>query len=66
MNKPNLLIDLKLDSQEQKLERALRKDEFIKAPNSDKTRKLFEEAVKNYRQLQKSKRITKYFLSNLA
>lgn len=58
MNKSNPFIDLKLDSQEQRLEKALGKDDFVKVPGLSKNRSLFEEAVKNYRQLQKSKRIT--------
>ena len=58
MNKPNLFTDLKLDNQEQRLEKAFGRGEFAKVPNLGKNKKLFEEAAKNYRQLQKSKRIT--------
>lgn len=52
------LTNLKLDEQEQRLEKALEKDEFVGVPDLKETGKFFKEAAKNYQELQKSKRIT--------
>ncbi len=49
---------IKLDKYEKKIEESLKKGEYIKASNLQKTKKLFTEAAKNYLELQKSKRIT--------
>ncbi|MEK7513370.1 MAG: hypothetical protein AAB430_00645 [Patescibacteria group bacterium] len=49
---------VKLDKYEQSLENAIRKGEFVKAPNFKATKKMFEEAAKNYLELNKTKRIT--------
>lgn len=47
-----------LDKYEQQIENVLAKGEFISASDLDDTRQLFEEAVKNYRELQETKSIT--------
>lgn len=47
-----------LDQQEKRIERALQKSQFISDTNLPETKKLFEEAAKNYLELKKSKRIT--------
>ena len=49
---------IKLDQYEQSLENAIRKDEFVRVPNFAATKKMFEEAAKNYLELKKTKRIT--------
>lgn len=49
---------VKLDKYEQKLEAALKKDEYVKTANLAKTKKLFREAARNYLELNKSRRIT--------
>ena len=48
----------KLDKQEKKIEKALEREEFISASNLEATKNLFKEAVRNYENLQKTKRIT--------
>ena len=58
MIKSKIFKNLKLDKEEQKIEKALGKDEFVSAPDFKKTQKLFKTAAENYIQLQKSKRIT--------
>ena len=50
--------NLKLDSQEKRIEKALRKGDFVRAPNLDKTKRMFQEAARNYRKLTQTKRIT--------
>ncbi len=47
-----------LDKYEQQIENALSKGEFISTSDLVDTRELFQEAVKNYRELQKTKSIT--------
>lgn len=47
-----------LDKYEQEIEDALDKGEFVSAPNLEATRQMFQEAVKNFRQLQETKSIT--------
>jgi len=49
---------LKLDKQEQEIEKALERGELVSIRDLEETKKLFKEAAKNYRELQKSKRIT--------
>jgi len=49
---------IKLTKQEQKIEKALERGDYISAPKLKQTEKIFKEAVKNYQHLQKSKRIT--------
>jgi len=46
MNKSNPFINLKLNSQEQRLEKALGKGEFVRASNLSKTKKLFRRGSK--------------------
>lgn len=58
MVKNKKIKDLKLDKQEQKIEKSLEKGDFVSAADLKKTKKLFQEAAKNYQELQKSKRIT--------
>ena len=50
--------NIKLDKYEQGIEDALKRDEFVRAPNFSATRKMFEEAAKNYLELNRTKRIT--------
>lgn len=47
-----------LDKYEEDLEDALSKDEFVDVTNLADTKQMFQEAVKNYRQLQITKSIT--------
>jgi predicted DNA binding CopG/RHH family protein len=47
-----------LDRYEQKIERALSRGEYTRADDADSAIKLFKDAAKNYRILQKSKPIT--------
>ncbi len=47
-----------LDKYEQEIENALDKGEFVDAPNLEATKKMFQEAAKNFRQLQETKSIT--------
>ncbi|KKU87323.1 MAG: hypothetical protein UY17_C0021G0002 [Candidatus Beckwithbacteria bacterium GW2011_GWC2_47_9] len=49
---------VKLDRYEQNIETALKRGEYVKAPNFSATKKMFEEAAKNYLELNKTKRIT--------
>lgn len=49
---------MKLDSQEKRIEQALERGEYEKSASLKETKKLFEEAVANYRELEKTKRIT--------
>ncbi len=49
---------IKLDKQEQAIEKALKRGEYVRSKNLRQTKKLFEEAVKNYKELTKTKRIT--------
>ena len=51
-------INLKLNKEEKRIEKALEREEFISTSDLNYTRKLFKEAVENYEQLQKTKRIT--------
>jgi predicted DNA binding CopG/RHH family protein len=50
--------NLKLDSQEKRIEKALKKGEFVKVSNLDESKKLFKEAAVNFKELNKTKRIT--------
>ena len=50
--------NIKLDNQEKRIEKALEKGEYISASNLTSTSRLFKEAVKNYRELRRTKRIT--------
>jgi len=47
-----------LDKYEQEIEDALDKGEFVSAPNLAATKEMFQEAAKNFRQLQETKSIT--------
>ncbi len=47
-----------LDKYEQEIEDALNRGEFISVPNLANTRQMFQEAAKNFRQLQITKSIT--------
>ena len=47
-----------LDKYEQEIEDALDKGEFVSAPNLRATKEMFQEAAKNFRQLQETKSIT--------
>ena len=50
--------NLILDQEEQALEKALENNEFESLGDNIEDKKLFEEAVKNFQHLKKSKRIT--------
>ena len=50
--------NIRLDKEEQLIEKALERDEFISSADLKKTQLFFKEAAKNYKELQKSKRIT--------
>lgn len=47
-----------LDKYEQEIENALDKGKFTSTQNLEDTKQLFQEAVKNYRELQETKSIT--------
>lgn len=47
-----------LDKYEQQVEEALSKGEFIRTSDLEDTKQLFQEATKNYRELQETKSIT--------
>ena len=47
-----------LDKYEQEIEDALDKGEFVSVPDLEATRQMFQEAAKNFRQLQETKSIT--------
>ena len=47
-----------LDKYEQQIEDALSKGEFISTSDLEDTKQLFQEAVKNYRELQETRSIT--------
>ena len=47
-----------LDKYEREIEDALDKGEFVRVPNLEATRQMFQEAAKNFRQLQETKSIT--------
>ena len=49
---------LVLDKYEQEIEDALDKGEFVTVPNLEATKQMFQEAAKNFRQLQETKSIT--------
>jgi len=51
-------INPKLYKQEKRIEKALQREEFVSTSNLSHAKNLFKEAVKNYEELQKSKRIT--------
>ncbi|MBU1326811.1 hypothetical protein KKB64_01140 [Patescibacteria group bacterium] len=50
--------NLKLDKQEKRIEKALERGEFSRVDNLKETKKMFEEAAKNFLELTKTKRIT--------
>jgi len=58
MNKTSKTTTMKLNTYEQKIERALSRGEYTRADDADSAIKLFKDAAKNYRILQKSKPIT--------
>ena len=47
-----------LDKYEQEIEDALDKGEFVSVPNLEATKEMFQEAAKNFRQLQETRSIT--------
>lgn len=47
-----------LDKYEQEIENAIEKGEFVSAPNLRATKEMFQEAAKNFKQLQETKSIT--------
>ena len=47
-----------LDKYEQEIEDALEKGEFESTPNLEATKQMFQEAARNFRQLQETKSIT--------
>jgi predicted DNA binding CopG/RHH family protein len=49
---------IKLTNQEKRIEKALEKGKFVKTPDFKQTKKMFKEAVENFRELTKTKRIT--------
>lgn len=51
-------VNIKLDRQEKRIEKALEREEFVSVADLSRTKKLFKEAVKNYKELTKTKRIT--------
>lgn len=66
-NKQSLLLrskkfdpfkNLVLDKYEQEIEDALERGEFVSDPNFKETKKMFEEAAKNFVELEESKSIT--------
>ena len=46
------------DEYEQQIEDALAKNEFVSIPDLEDTKQLFQEAAKNYKELQETKSIT--------
>lgn len=58
MTKTDPFNHLHLDKEEAEIEAALARGEFISAPDLAATKKLFAQAAKHYRALQKSKPIT--------
>lgn len=58
MNKKKPFKDLKLDQEEKMIEKALERGSFVSVSDLKNSRKLFQEAAKNYRTLQKTKKIT--------
>ncbi len=54
----NPFKNLKLDKEEQKLEESLEREEFVSVFDKERNKKLFEKAAKDYKELQKSKRVT--------
>ena len=51
-------MNIRLDKYEKDLEQALEKGEFVSIPNLEATKEMFQEAAKNFRQLQETKSIT--------
>lgn len=51
-------MNMVLDKYEQQIEDALSKGEFTSTSDLDDTKQLFQEAVKNYRELQETRSIT--------
>ncbi len=51
-------MNIRLDSSEKKIESAISKGEYVRISNLNETEKLFKEAVENYQELAKTKRIT--------
>lgn len=51
-------MKIKLSKEEQKIENALAKGEYRHVPKSQRNDQLFAEAIKNYEELKKSKRVT--------
>lgn len=58
MNKTKPFKDLKLNKEEKMIEKALEKDAFVSVSDLRNSRKLFQEAAKNYRILRRTKKIT--------
>jgi predicted DNA binding CopG/RHH family protein len=49
---------IKLDNQEKKIEKALKKGEYLRVANLVRAKKLFIEAARNYKEMGQTKRIT--------
>lgn len=58
MTKNKVFENLKLTKEEQKIEKALENNEYVKVSDFAANKRMFQEAAKNFRQLRKSKRIT--------
>ena len=54
----NQIQSFSLEKEERAVERALEKDEYVSVDKIDDSKKLFEIAVKNFEELQKTKPIT--------
>ena len=50
--------NIKLDSQEKRIEKEIKKGEYSSTPNLKETKKMFAEAARNYQELTKTKKIT--------
>lgn len=58
MVKDNPFVNLVLDEDEQELEAALESGEFEETPDFESTKKMLEDAARQYRQLHTSKSVT--------
>src|SRR3989344_1252179 len=50
--------NLVLDDYEKEIEEAFEKGKFVRVENYEETKKMFQEAARNYKELQKTKRIS--------
>ena len=58
IKKNRYLDETPLDDYERELKEFIDKGEFVRVENYEETRKMFQEAAKNYKELQKTKRIS--------